>query len=152
MVGTIEPRKSHAQVLRGFDLLWQSGADVNLVIVGKPGWMVDDLVQTLDEHPEAGRRLHWIKDASDEYLESVYRFSNCLIAASLAEGFGLPIIEASAYGLPIIARDIPVFRELAGDRPLYFEGDRPEAIEAVVRQWLGLGEAGQTKLSNGFPH
>ncbi|MFN0630266.1 glycosyltransferase, partial [Bacillus anthracis] len=55
MVGTLEPRKGHAQVLDAFENLWKGGANLNLVIVGKVGWMVDLLVQRLCSHPELGK-------------------------------------------------------------------------------------------------
>ena len=54
----------------------------------------------------------WLEGISDEYLDKVYAASTCLIAASEGEGFGLPLIEAAQHKLPIIARDIPVFREV----------------------------------------
>nr|WP_306824191.1 glycosyltransferase [Acidithiobacillus ferrooxidans] len=57
MVGTIEPRKRHAQVLAAFEQLWAQGKDVNLVIVGKQGWMVESLVERLIVHPELKSRL-----------------------------------------------------------------------------------------------
>lgn len=136
LVGTIEPRKAIEQVLHGFELLWGDGVDVNLAIVGKHGWMVEQLIERLEAHPEHGQRLHWVQGASDEYLESLYGFSDCLVAASVAEGFGLPLVEAALRRLPVIARDIPVFREVAGAHAQYFTGDEPEAIAAAVDEWI----------------
>ena len=137
MVGTVEPRKGHAQSLAAFEQLWAQGMDINLAIVGKQGWMVESLVDILRGHKENGQRLFWLESISDEYLEQVYNISSCLIAASEGEGFGLPLIEAARYGLPIIARDIPVFREVAGHCAEYFEDSfEPTAIAGVVRAWL----------------
>ena len=150
MVGTVEPRKGHADALAGFEQLWAHGAQVNLVIAGKRGWMVDELCQRLRDHPEAGQRLFWIEDASDEYLRRIYEASRCLIAASQGEGFGLPLIEAAQHGLPIIARDIPVFREVAGEYATYFSG-QGEAIAGCVREWLRQSEAGAAPQSNAMP-
>jgi len=138
MVGTLEPRKGHGQTLAAFEQLWEDGIDVNLVIVGRRGWMVEDLVETLGSHREVGRRLFWIADASDGYLERLYAASACLIAASEGEGYGLPLVEAARHGLPIIARDIPVFREVAGAHALYFKGADPDALRSVVKEWLAL--------------
>ena len=151
MVGTIEPRKAHEQTLEGFERLWQRGVDVNLAIVGKPGWLVDDLLERLRSHPEFNHRLHWISGASDEFLNSVYQFSDCLIAASWAEGFGLPLVEARLHHLPVIARDIPVFRELAGDHAHYFRGSTGDAIEAAVLNWLEQDADGAAPASDGIP-
>jgi glycosyltransferase involved in cell wall biosynthesis len=152
MVGTVEPRKGHAQTLEAFEQLWGDGADVNLVIMGKQGWMVEALVNKLRTHPERGKRLFWLKGISDEYLEKVYAASTCLIAASYGEGFGLPLIEAAQHKLPIIARDIPVFREVAGDHAYYFDDSRdPAVIAQAVRAWLALHRAGTAPSSQGLP-
>ena len=151
MVGTVEPRKGHAQTLAAFERFWAKGHDVNLVIVGKQGWTVEALAKRLRRHREAGRRLFWLQGISDEYLERIYAASTCLIAASLAEGFGLPLIEAARYKLPIIARDIPVFREVAGDHVFYFSGDKPENLAEAISQWLSLHAEGNAPKSDDLP-
>lgn len=142
MVGTLEPRKAHAQALDAFELLWNAGKQVNLVIVGKQGWLVDALARRLRGHRELGKRLFWLEAISDEYLERVYAASACLLAASLGEGFGLPLIEAAQQGLPIIARDIPVFVEVAGEHAFYFSGTTAEGLAGSISEWLRL-HAGQ---------
>jgi glycosyltransferase involved in cell wall biosynthesis/SAM-dependent methyltransferase len=150
-VGTIEPRKGHAQLLDGFELLWTDGVDANLVIVGKQGWKVDTLVKRLRSHSENNKRLFWLKGISDEYLERVYTASSCLIAASEGEGFGLPLIEAAQHKLPIIARDLPVFREVAGEHALYFSGREPRPLATAIRQWLELNQRNQAPQSQNMP-
>lgn len=151
MVGTIEPRKGHTQTLTAFEQLWREGVDVNLIIVGKQGWMVDLLIDKLQGHPEFGERLLWLEGISDEYLEKVYAASTCLIAASEGEGFGLPLIEAAQHQLPIIARDIPVFREVAGQRAYYFSGKQPADLSTTVKRWLGLYQENQHPQSVSMP-
>ncbi|MDX2352681.1 glycosyltransferase [Stutzerimonas xanthomarina] len=136
MVGTIEPRKGYSQVVEAFERLWNDGCEANLVLVGKQGWMVDALAERLRNHPEKDRRLFWLEAISDEYLEKVYAASTCLIAASYGEGFGLPLIEAAQYNIPIIARDIPVFREVACDHAYYFNASEPEQLATAIIQWL----------------
>lgn len=150
MVGTVEPRKGHAQTLAAFERLWARGRDVNLIIVGKQGWLVEALVERLRRHSEAGRRLFWLQGISDEYLEKIYSASTCLIAASLAEGFGLPLIEAAQHKLPIIARDIPVFREVCGDHAFYFRGEKPEELTEAIQQWLPLHAQRNAPKSDGL--
>jgi glycosyltransferase involved in cell wall biosynthesis len=137
-VGTLEPRKGHVQTLAAFELLWAQQVDVNLVIVGKKGWMVEDVANHISTHPELGKRLFWLDGISDEYLESVYKASACLVSASEGEGFGLPLIEAAKQHIPILARDLPVFREVAGDHAFYFKGLVAEDLALAVRTWLGL--------------
>jgi glycosyltransferase involved in cell wall biosynthesis len=140
MVSTIEPRKGHAQTLKAFESLWEDGVDINLVIVGKRGWLVDELVAQLETHPNRHKRLFWLEGISDEYLEKVYGAAACLIAASEGEGFGLPLIEAAQHKTPMIIRDLPVFREVAGDHAFYFSGLAPADIAMAVREWLTLVE------------
>lgn len=137
MVGTIEPRKGHEFVLRAFENLWNEGHELNLFFVGKKGWMVDSLVSEISQHPELNIRLFWLESVSDEYLNEIYRTSTCLIAASYGEGFGLPLIEAAQNELPIIARDIPIFREVAAEGAFYFDNtDTPMTLSVAVKAWL----------------
>lgn len=138
MVVTVEPRKGDAQTLAAFEQLWAEGHDITLAVVGKQGWMVEALAERLRRHPEAGRRLFWLQSVSDEYLERIYAASTCLIAASLGEGFGLPLIEAARHKLPILARDIPVFREVAGSHASYFSGAEPADLARAIKDWLAL--------------
>jgi glycosyltransferase involved in cell wall biosynthesis len=151
MVGTIEPRKGQKQTQAAFDLLWAQHVDVNLVIVGKCGWNVEKLVEQFKRHPENNKRLYWLENVTDEYLEKIYAASTCLIAASEGEGFGLPLIEAAQHKLPIIARDIPVFREVVGAHGFYFSGLTFKALADSVQAWLALDKAGQAPQSDTMP-
>lgn len=162
MVGTIEPRKGYLQTLQSFDQLWQQGIDVNLVIVGKEGWTslpndqrrdIPQTVKALHAHPENGKRLFWLEGISDEYLEQIYAASTCLIAASYGEGFGLPLIEAAYHGMPLLVRDIPVFREVTSDHAYFFADRRePEAISDAVVQWLALYSQTKHPNSDAMPY
>jgi glycosyltransferase involved in cell wall biosynthesis len=156
MVGTIEPRKGHLPVLDAFDRLWGEGVDVNLIVVGAEGWRdlprdirrtIPQIVTRLQSHHESGKRLFWLNGSSDEYLEKIYAASSCLIAAAEAEGFGLPLIEAARHGLPIMARDIPVFREVAGEYAFYFTAEKPDLAQAI-KDWLQLNRTGQHPKSD----
>jgi glycosyltransferase involved in cell wall biosynthesis len=151
MVSTIEPRKGYAQALAAFDLLWHREVDVNFVIVGKRGWLVDELIQKLTKHPEIDRRLFWLEGISDEYLEKVYQSSSCLIAASEGEGFGLPLIEAAQHKLPLITRDLPVFREVAGEHAYYFSGLEPSDLATAIQHWLSLRTSDTHPTSHSMP-
>jgi glycosyltransferase involved in cell wall biosynthesis len=151
MVATLEPCKGHLQTLEAFENLWQSGSDTNLVIVGKKGWMMEKFVDRLRSHPEQGHRLFWLEGISDEYLEKVYAASTCLIAAPFGEGFGLPLIEAAQHKMPIIARDIPVFREVAGDYAFYFNSEKAEGLAQTIKEWLELYKKDNHPRSDAMP-
>ncbi|RFB80121.1 glycosyltransferase family 4 protein [Methylovirgula sp. 4M-Z18] len=150
-VGTIEPRKGQTQILAAFDELWAQRQDLNLVLVGKQGWGVEALIERLRNHREFNARLFWLEGISDEYLEKIYAASACLIAASEGEGFGLPLIEAAQHKLPIIARDIPVFREVVGQHGLYFSGVAPSDLAECVKTWVSLDQAGAAPKSDDMP-
>jgi glycosyltransferase involved in cell wall biosynthesis/ADP-heptose:LPS heptosyltransferase len=142
VVGTLEPRKGHIELLDAFDKLWALGFDINLIIVGKKGWLVNHLTERLRCHERYGSNLIWFENLADNLLEELYKKCSCLIIPSYAEGFGLPIVEASYYGLPIIARDIPIFKEVAGNGAFYF-GSEKDGLEKTIKAWLLLLESGK---------
>ncbi len=128
VVGTIEPRKDCARILAAFEMLWSEGSDAALMLFGRAGWRSYDLIDRLRSHPEHGRRLLWFEDGSDAELDFAYRHAAALIFASRCEGFGLPLVEAMQHGLPVLASDIPVFREIGGNYPDFFRSGDELAI------------------------
>ncbi len=151
MVGTLEPRKRQMQVLAAFELLWNQGVEANLVIVGKQGWLVEELAAHLHSHPLRERHLFWLESTDDAMLEQVYVSCACLIAASLDEGYGLPLVEAARHKLPILARDIPVFREVAGEHAQYFSAQSPHGLAKSVTEWLRLYHQDRHPKSDAIP-
>lgn len=131
-LGTVEPRKDYPTILAAFERLWSNGADAALVIIGKQGWNVEALAMRIGQHPEFGHRLHWLRGGSDGDVRYLLSGAAALIQASIWEGFGLPLIEAGSMGVPLLASDIAVFREIAGDGARYFPaGDAAALADAV---------------------
>ncbi len=151
LVGILEPRKGHCQVLDAFERLWAEDIDVNLVFVGRQGGQIDELVEKINRHPQAGQHFFWLEGISDEYLHKIYNAVTCLIFASEGEGFGLPLIEAARYKIPIIARDIPVFREVAGEFAFYFRGCQSVDLYQAIQDWLQLYQLQQYPQSDAMP-
>jgi FkbM family methyltransferase len=145
MVGTLEARKGHDQALEAFELLWTSGVDVGLVLVGKRGWLVDALLARLSAHPELGTRLQWLEATSDEYLAKVYETADCLLFPSEGEGFGLPVIEALWHRTPVLARDLAVIREVAGEDATYFDGFDGASLASAIQAWLNTPRPSRPK-------
>ncbi|KJV31650.1 glycosyltransferase [Luteibacter yeojuensis] len=149
MVGTVEPRKGHIQVLDAFEALWRHGVDAQLVVVGKQGWMTEAFVERTKALADQGeQRIHWFGRASDELLAALYARADVLVAASFGEGYGLPLIEAAEHGLPVIARDIPVFREVGGESAYYFSAEDGEELSRALREWLSLHAQGSAPDSS----
>lgn len=152
MVGTVEPRKGHQQVLDALEQCWSNGENITLVIVGKKGWQIEKLANRIERHPRLGKQLFWEQGASDEVLNALYQNSDVLIAASQGEGFGLPLIEAAHHGIAILARDLAVFREVAGEYARYFHADNAEQLAAAIREWVAAWEQGQITSSADMPY
>lgn len=152
MVGTIEARKGHPQALDACERLWAQGEDVALIVLGRvaPGQGV--LGERLRRHPQRGQRLCLLEGASDAVLVQAYATANALLAVSYAEGFGLPLIEAAQQGIPIIARDLPVFREVAGEHAWFVDADTPDALAESMRTWMRLAAAGRVPGSRDMPY
>jgi glycosyltransferase involved in cell wall biosynthesis len=136
MVGTIEPRKGHRVALEAFDALWKQGVEARFLIVGRRGWFDEALVAAIENHAQLGKRLFWFDDVEDGELSYLYDRSRALLLPSYAEGFGLPIVEAAARGLPAICSDIPVFREVGRDGALYFRVNDPAALAGAIAAFL----------------
>lgn len=139
-VGTLEPRKGFDLALDAMEELWRSNADARFVVVGRYGWASKTLQRRILEHAEYGTRLHWMQNASDADLNYLYQNARALVFPSLGEGFGLPIMEAANHGLPVIASDIPIFRELAGDHISYFKTLDSSALAKRMREALSTAK------------
>ena len=140
-LGTLEPRKDYTTVLAAFESLWAREMDVALVIIGKRGWNVDALAERILQHPEHDRRLFWLQDAGDGDVRYLLKGSAALIQASIWEGFGLPLVEAGSLGVPLIASDISVFHEVAGDAAAYFPAGDTTALADRVCASLNSGNS-----------
>ena len=152
MVGVMDPHKGHMQAIHAFEQLWDNGIDVNLIIVGKEGVLQPHIGKMIRRHAEYGQRLLWFGFVSDDVLASLYNKCTALLAASFSEGFGLPLIEAAHYGLPVIARDIPVFREVAGSYAYYFKNNDASDIADAIISWLSLSVQNKIPESRGMPY
>jgi glycosyltransferase involved in cell wall biosynthesis len=142
MVATVEPRKGYDVALRAFEHLWRThpAAAPDLVIVGKPGWKTAALQERIRGHAEHGRRLFWMTQVSDEALCKLYDHCRGVFVPSHAEGFGLPLLEAATARRPVLARDLPVFREQGLPNVLFFDND--DEPHAIGERLVGL-----TKIS-----
>lgn len=156
-VGTLEPRKGHAMVIDALEILWSQGHLISYVIAGREGWQgvspeerqyIAELVTRIRNHPELGKRLFWHSDCSDADLATHYQTADCVIVPSYAEGFGLPLIEASFYHTPLLVRDIPVFREIANDSATFFDAADGSQLAIAILKWVVAHKQGQNPQSD----
>lgn len=131
-VGTVEPRKNYALLLAAFERLWAAGQDVKLLIVGRINAESDELAARLLRHEEQEQRLLCVQDAGDSEVAWLYSHCRALVFPSLAEGFGLPLVEARTRGCPVIASDLPAFLELADEGVWVFPRHSVEALHELV--------------------
>jgi glycosyltransferase involved in cell wall biosynthesis len=134
VLGTIEARKNHRLLLEVWKrLAAEMGTNTPLlVIVGQRGWEAVEAIAMLDRCPELKDHLLELGRCSDDELAGLIAGARALLMPSFAEGFGLPVAEALEIGTPVIASDLSVFREFAGDIPLYLDPlDGPAWKEAI---------------------
>ncbi|MFT4095681.1 MAG: glycosyltransferase family 1 protein [Rhodoblastus sp.] len=132
--GTIEPRKNHLMLLQLWREMIADDADAapRLIIVGKRGWDNETVFRILDRSVALSGHVLEVNGLSTLELRCLLAGARALLAPSLAEGFGLPISEARAAGAPVIASDIPVFREIGGTDTIYRHPlDLPDWRQAV---------------------
>ena len=121
IVSTVEPRKNHEYLLDVFDMLWEQGMEIKLCIIGRMGWRVEKTAKRIYGHRFFNEKLLYWSDLNDEELQFCYENSKMLLFPSIVEGFGLPIVESLTNGLPVLASDIPIHREVGKDRIGYFD-------------------------------
>ncbi|MBE9636741.1 glycosyltransferase family 4 protein [Salipiger mangrovisoli] len=118
-LGTIEPRKNHALLL---DIWRELAPPAHLLVCGQRGWNNAEVFAALDQ---GVANVHELPGLDDGQIAGLLCQSAGLLFPSLAEGYGLPPVEAAALGVPVLAAPLPVLREVLGDIPIYAdESDR----------------------------
>lgn len=135
IIGTIEPRKNHLLLLNIWrDLVTRGQIPPRLVIVGKRGWENEQVLDLLDRCKALAPYVAEVSDVPAPELVQLIRGARAVLSPSFDEGYGLPIVEALALGVPVIASDIPVAREVSQGRAQFFSPlDGKGWMEAILR-------------------
>lgn len=133
-VSTIEPRKNHELLIRAWKrLIKRMGvAAPHLVIVGSLGYGAQHILADLDHEPVLRARIHLVAGLSSRALASLVLGATGMLCPSLAEGFGLPVLEANAMGVPTIASDIAAHREVGDSATILLPTDDEAAWERAI--------------------
>jgi len=148
-VGTIEGRKNHVLLLQLWKRLVQKHGDKApmLVIIGQRGWEAEHVLAMLDRAPSLQGHVLELNNASDSELAGYIAGARALLMPSFVEGFGIPVVEALQLGTPVIASDLQVFREIAGDIPHYLDSSDGAGWERAIGEFLTDGQERRRQLA-----
>jgi glycosyltransferase involved in cell wall biosynthesis len=139
MVGTIEPRKNHINTMKALERS-AVGLEVPLVIAGRPGWGYE---AAMEEARRLARRGLVIlpEYVPESHLPGLYAGATALLYPSWTEGFGLPVVEALASGVPVITGTAAALREVGGDEAEYVD---PADVDGLAERIRQVAETGST--------
>ena len=150
-VSTIEPRKNHLRLIAAADRLKKLGYKFRLVCVGKIGWVDTKEWMAIQALKQSGAPVEFMHSVSDAQLKELLQKSWCAIYPSLVEGFGLPIIEADQYGLPVIASGNSAMRDVCVKfvKCYYFVDPRSEeSIFTAMKSFMDSSTLGFVENKN----
>lgn len=138
-IGTVEPRKNHMLLLKLWrNLVEKMGASApQLIIVGQTGALSEEVLLWLKQRPELTGAVRLITKCSDAELADLLAGARALLMPTFAEGYGLPVVEALQTGTPVIASDIPIFREIGQGIPLLLDANDLAGWEKTIETYTG---------------
>lgn len=144
-VGTIQPRKNIKRLIEAYSKI---DTEVSLVIVGRRGWQYEEILNA----PEVfgvKEKVKFIENVSDEDLPSLYKNAEFFILPSLYEGFGIPVLEAMNYGVPVITSKVSSLPEVGGDAALYIDPENVSDIASKMEKLLKDSDLRQELIKKG---
>ncbi|MQR00791.1 glycosyltransferase family 4 protein [Glaciimonas soli] len=154
MLSTIEPRKNHWLMLQ----LWRRLVErmgtraPKLVVIGQRGWECENVIDLLERCEDLRGVVTELPDCSDADLATYLHHSQALLFPSFVEGYGMPLVEALTAGIPVIASDLPVFREIAGDIPDYLDPLDVMGWMTRIEAYTNTDSPGRTAQLNRMVH
>jgi len=149
-VGTLEPRKNLPGLLQAYARLKEIYAvPPPLVIVGIRGWKTTGIYETLTELKIADDVI-FTDYVDDQHMPLIYNAAKLFVFPSFFEGFGLPVLEAMACGLPVATSNADALTEIAGEAALFFDPSKPEEMAQAMRRLLSSKTARQDYVGRGL--
>lgn len=138
-LSTLEPRKNLRLLVKAYDeLLKEKKIDMDLVLAGRKGWAMDDLLNNLNK--KSIERIHFTGFIEDNLLPYIYKNANLFVFPSKYEGFGVPPIEAMSMGVPVVSSDAASLPEVLEDAAYYFTNDNLKSLKERIVYVLSLKE------------
>lgn len=134
-VGTVQPRKNYGRLIQALAQLRAAGYEIDLVIAGGRGWLEDPIYETI-KTTKMEAHVHFIGFADEADLPALYSGAFCCAFPSLYEGFGLPVLEAMACGVPVVTSNVSSLPEVAGDAAITVDPYDLDAIVAALKSLL----------------
>ena len=139
-------RKNHALLYYTYKLAHEQHVELPpIVIVGRRGWLSDDIYEVMTHDPQTKAKFVFLHDASDEELAWLYRHCQFSVYPSFYEGWGLPIGESLAYGVPCVASRASSMPEVAGELIPYFSPASADDCLQVITAMLRPGSIDEAK-------
>jgi len=146
-VGTLQPRKNYIKLIQAFCLTRQAmNEDLQLLIAGGPGWLFEKIIAEAGKHES----VHILGFVDDEDLPTLYRGASLFAFPSLYEGFGLPVLEAMACGVPVVCSNTSSLPEVAGDAALLVDPLDVEGLGAAMVRALDDEDLRQRMVERGL--
>ncbi len=143
-VGTIDPRKNVIGLIDGYTELPENvRSTYSLVLVGRTERLAAKEAARIEQAQSDGYNVIHLGYVSDQTKDALYRGASLFATASTYEGFGMPVLEAMSYGIPCVASDIEVFKEIGGEAVMYFDPLNPSSIADTMQRILENPEEGR---------
>jgi len=154
-VGTVQPRKNYIRLIEAFSkflkLNKQKFGEIQLVIVGKKGWLYNTILESPAKYGVSGH-VKFLHNVPDSDLPHLYSSALCFALPSLYEGFGLPVLEAMAYKCPVVVSNVSSLPEIAGPAAVYVD---PKDVASITQGLLSAVRQrnliqGRTRVAQGL--
>ncbi len=152
-VGTLQPRKNIGGLIKAFDQLIRDqrpeNRDLKLIVVGKKGWLYESIFQIVKDL-KLQNKVIFTDFAPDSDIPALISGARCYVLPSLWEGFGIPVIEAQACGVPTIVSNVSSLPEVVGDSAILIDPNSTKSIAIAIEKVLVSEKTRTDLVAKGF--